>query len=403
MAKHDVEFDYFHGYESEQFAFYRIPKVLLPDDYFKDLSSDAKVLYGLMLDRMSLSIKNNWIDDEDRVYIIFTLEQVMQYMNCGRDKGMKTLAELDTKKGIGLIERVKQGFGKPDVIYVKSFLIKENAASEQEAEDTKSLESSEQMDQVGNNNLSWSEKPTSRGRKNRLLEVGKSDSNYTNINKNNRSNTDLINPSVEVQGNRTEDRMDAMDVIQAYTDIVKNNIDYDILIQGCRTGDREYIDEIVELLVETISIDRETVMISGAEYPYQFVKNKLLKVNYSHIQYVLECLHDTPTKVRNVKAYLLTCLFNAPSTIGNYYRAEVGIDYWKLLFLMGIPFGVQKMFVWLILSGYGIGETVGIFALNLLVGGIIGGFIRVWRLLEAVFILAKGLVSGVTRMTGVCR
>ena len=326
MAKHDVEFDYFHGYESEQFAFYRIPKVLLPDDYFKDLSSDAKVLYGLMLDRMSLSIKNNWIDDEDRVYIIFTLEQVMQYMNCGRDKGMKTLAELDTKKGIGLIERVKQGFGKPDVIYVKSFLIKENAASEQEAEDTKSLESSEQMDQVGNNNLSWSEKPTSRGRKNRLLEVGKSDSNYTNINKNNRSNTDLINPSVEVQGNRTEDRMDAMDVIQAYTDIVKNNIDYDILIQGCRTGDREYIDEIVELLVETISIDRETVMISGAEYPYQFVKNKLLKVNYSHIQYVLECLHDTTTKVRNVKAYLLTCLFNAPSTIGNYYRAEVNHD-----------------------------------------------------------------------------
>ena len=81
MAKHDVEFDYFHGYESEQFAFYRIPKVLFTDDYFKDLSSDAKILYGLMLDRMSLSIKNNWIDEEDRVYIIFTLEQVMQYMN----------------------------------------------------------------------------------------------------------------------------------------------------------------------------------------------------------------------------------------------------------------------------------------------------------------------------------
>ena len=171
-----------------------------------------------------------------------------------------------------------------------------------------------------------SEKPTYRSRESRLAEVGKSDSNYTNINKNNKSNTDLINPSVEVQGNRTEDRMDAMDVIQAYTDIVKTNIDYDILIQGCRTGDREYIDEIVELLVETISIDRETVMISGAEYPYQFVKNKLLKVNYSHIQYVLECLHDTTTKVRNVKAYLLTCLFNAPSTIGNYYRAEVNHD-----------------------------------------------------------------------------
>lgn len=80
-----------------------IPKVLFTDDYFRNLSSDAKVLYGLMLDRMALSMKNRWIDEENRVYIIFSLEQVMMYMNCGRDKGMKTLAELDTKKGIGLL------------------------------------------------------------------------------------------------------------------------------------------------------------------------------------------------------------------------------------------------------------------------------------------------------------
>ena len=83
--------------------------------------------------------------------------------------------------------------------------------------------------------------------------------------------------------------------------------------------------------------------------------------------------------------------------------AEGGIDYWKLLFLMGIPFGAQKMFVWLIPSGYGIGETVGIFALNLLVGGVIGSFILVWRLSEAVFTLMNGLVWGVTRMIGVCQ
>ena len=326
MAKHDVEFDYFHGYESEQFAFYRIPKVLFTDDYFKDLSSDAKVLYGLMLDRMSLSIKNNWIDEEDRVYIIFTLEQVMQYMNCGKDKGVKILAELDTGKGIGLIERVKRGLGKPAIIYVKSFLIKDRQECMETADEKENCESTEENQETGVAEVKTSEKPKSGSRKNRSTEVGKTDPNNTYINKNYMSNTDLINPSVEVQGNRTEDRMDAMDVIQAYTDIVKTNIDYDILIQGCRTGNREYIDEIVELLVETISIDRETVMISGAEYPYQFVKNKLLKVNYSHIQYVLECLHDTTTKVRNVKAYLLTCLFNAPSTIGNYYRAEVNHD-----------------------------------------------------------------------------
>lgn len=84
MAKSEstkIEFGYFHDYESEQFAFYRIPKVLFTDEYFRNLSSDAKVLYGLMLDRMALSIRNNWVDNEGKVYIIFTLEQVMEYMN----------------------------------------------------------------------------------------------------------------------------------------------------------------------------------------------------------------------------------------------------------------------------------------------------------------------------------
>ena len=157
MAKSEstkIEFGYFHDYESEQFAFYRIPKVLFTDEYFRNLSSDAKVLYGLMLDRMALSIRHQWFDEEGKVYIIFTVEQVIQYMNCGRDKAMKTLAELDTKKGIGLIERVKQGFGKPDIIYGsrKNRLIV-----------------------VGKIDFKGSEKPTSRGRKIRLIVVEKSE------------------------------------------------------------------------------------------------------------------------------------------------------------------------------------------------------------------------------------
>lgn len=119
MSKQRISFDYFHGCESEQFAFYRIPKVLFTNNYFKGLSSDAKVLYGLMLDRMALSVKNRWIDEQDRVYIIFTLEQVMEYMNCGKDKGVKIFAELDSEKGIGLIERVKHGLGKPAIIKPK--------------------------------------------------------------------------------------------------------------------------------------------------------------------------------------------------------------------------------------------------------------------------------------------
>ena len=165
MAKSEstkIEFGYFHDYESEQFAFYRIPKVLFTDEYFRNLSSDAKVLYGLMLDRMALSIRHQWFDEEGKVYIIFTVEQVIQYMNCGIDKAMKTLAELDTKKGIGLIERVKQGFGKPDIIYVKNFILRTSKDVKNNDESEESIQQNREVEEV---DLSESEKSTYRGRK----------------------------------------------------------------------------------------------------------------------------------------------------------------------------------------------------------------------------------------------
>ncbi len=175
MAKKDVTFDYFHDYESEQFAFYRIPKVLFTDDYFRNLSSDAKVLYGLMLDRMALSIKNKWVDEEGRVYIIFTLEQVMQYMNCGKDKGVKIMAELDTGKGIGLIQRVKRGLGKPTIIYVKSFIIREKTEKEQAAGTPEQAEHEGRDSEDGTAEVKTSEKPKSGVLENRSPEAGKTE------------------------------------------------------------------------------------------------------------------------------------------------------------------------------------------------------------------------------------
>ena len=117
-----MTFNYFYGTEAEQFSFYRIPKVLFTDSYFKDLSSDAKILYGLMLDRMSLSIKNQWFDDKNRAYIYFSIEDIMELLNCGRNKAIKSMRELDDETGIGLIEKRRQGFGKVNVIYVKTFM-----------------------------------------------------------------------------------------------------------------------------------------------------------------------------------------------------------------------------------------------------------------------------------------
>ena len=119
-----VSFDYFYGGESEQFSYYRIPRLLVTGQQFKNLSLDAKMLYGLMLDRMGLSAKNGWYDKRGRVYIFYSLEEIMADLNCGHDKAVKMLADLDVPKGIGLIERVKQGQGKPTIIYVKQFITK---------------------------------------------------------------------------------------------------------------------------------------------------------------------------------------------------------------------------------------------------------------------------------------
>lgn len=122
-----IQFDYFHGMEAEQYSFYRIPKMLFTEECFRSLSCEAKVLYGLMLDRMGLSIRNRWIDEEDRVYIVFTVEEIAGLMDCGIQKAVKLVRELDADKGIGLIEKKRLGLGKPNVIYVKNFMLKDDS------------------------------------------------------------------------------------------------------------------------------------------------------------------------------------------------------------------------------------------------------------------------------------
>ena len=115
-------FAYHLGMDAEQYAFFRIPKLLITEPYFRRLSTDAKLLYGLMLDRMSLSMRNGWMDDDGHVYIYFTLEEACEQLCCKTDKAVKLFAELDSAKGVGLIRRVKQGLGRPAKIYVLRFM-----------------------------------------------------------------------------------------------------------------------------------------------------------------------------------------------------------------------------------------------------------------------------------------
>ena len=218
MSKRNITFDYYYGNQAEQFAFYRIPKQLFTNPAFATLSSDAKVLYGLMLDRMGLSIKSNWKDQDDKVYIYFTLLEIQELMNCGHCKATKLLAELDSDKGIGLIKRVKQGMGKPTKIYVMNFL---------GIEDDKRTCEQDESEDFSKAAVKTSEKEKSRVLKNRSQDFRKTELIKTDINKTdfNKTEKEKINPSIDQAETKEIDRW------MEYRDIFKKNIDYEGLMQ----------------------------------------------------------------------------------------------------------------------------------------------------------------------------
>lgn len=316
-------FNYFYGTEADQFSFYRIPKALFKDDYFKNLSSDAKILYGLMLDRMSLSIKNQWFDDQNRAYIYFSIEDIMELLNCGRNKAVKSLQELDDETGIGLIEKRRQGFGKVNIIYVKTFMVDAEEKKIKKEQFTKQTSDAKIEDrEVSKTNFKESPKQTSGSPENKLQEVYISNSNNNNINniKFNENESDHI-----VSADEERNDNDGMELYQAYVSLIKENIDYESLLIS-NPYEKKQIDEILDLIVEMVMNKNDKVLIASSWYPASLVKSKFMKLDYSHIEYVLHCLQGNTSKVKNIKKYLLAALFNAPSTITGYYQAEVNHD-----------------------------------------------------------------------------
>lgn len=320
-----VSFQYFYGTQADQYSFYRIPKALFQDEYFRCLSSDAKILYGLMLDRMSLSIKNQWFDAKNRAYIYFSIEDIMELLNCGRNKAIKSLQELDSETGIGLIEKKRQGFGKTNIIYVKSFMIEE-AKQESEKSDTEKFikqtnEEKETHVEVYKTNFKKSQKQTPRSPENKLQEVYISNPNYTNISYNKQSD----NESDLIQSEGMGLDSDGKSIFQAYEEMIKENMDFDALLD-VHPLEKELVQGIYELIMETVLCQNDRVLIASSWYPAELVKSKFMKLKYAHIEYVMECFRKNTTKVKNIKKYLLAALFNAPSTIDGYYTAEVNHD-----------------------------------------------------------------------------
>ena len=343
-----MKFNYYYGSQAEQFSFVRIPRIMLTDKSFQTLSMAAKVLYGVLLDRMSLSMKNGWCDDEYRVYIIYQIGEIVEDLGFTKKKAMDLLQELEH---FGLLEKKRRGHGLPNILFVKSFMTEieergfQSGTSDTEPDNAdhkdntkKSANSSGPKSRGADNGTSAPSAAGSRSAdfgtrevpKPEPLEVQKpgplmnqTDNNYTYKNQ---TESNLIKSADRLM------RYDAMRsgdnpamVAKAYEELIRENIDYDSLMIS-HESDRELIDGIVDLILETVLCRQDYVLVASNQYPAEIVRSKFLKLNYSHIEYVIDCLRRNTTKVNNIKKYLLAALFNAPSTIDGYYQAEVQHD-----------------------------------------------------------------------------
>ena len=231
-------FDYFYGQSGEMFSYFRVPKILFRDIRFKDLSTDAKTLYGILLDRMGLSVKNGWLDEQGRVYIIFPVQEVMDALGCADNKATKLFRELEK---FGLIERKRRGLGKPNLIYVKNF-----------------------ADPRFRNR----EKNGSGAADSAQPEAAKSRGNKTEWNKTEGSEPDPFSSDAE-------DEPDERTRLEAY---FMQSLEVDLLLRAC-PDEEDTIHQIVNLLVDTCSSKRRMLRVAGDDKPAEVVRSRFMKLN----------------------------------------------------------------------------------------------------------------------------
>ena len=227
-------FDYFYGQSGEMFSYFRVPKILFRDIKFKDLSTDAKTLYGILLDRMGLSVKNGWLDEQGRVYIIFPVQEVMDALGCAT----KLFRELEK---FGLIERKRRGLGKPNLIYVKNFA--DPRFRNREKNGSGAADSAQQ-------------------------ETAKSRGNKTEWNKTEGSEPDPFSSDAE-------DESDERTRLEAY---FMQSLEVDLLLRAC-PDEEDTIHQIVNLLVDTCSSKRRMLRVAGDDKPAEVVRSRFMKLN----------------------------------------------------------------------------------------------------------------------------
>lgn len=307
-------FDYFYGRGTEPFAFIQVPRVLIEDERFADITTDAKLLYSFMLNRSFLSARSGWLDDAGRVYIYYTLDQIMADMRCANQKATKLVRELETK---GLIERRKRGQGKATRIYVRDFATGLHGDGNRES----------QMKTHENHDSQTHENRESRDVKITRPDSWKSCTNNTHINDTDMRETDPINLSAELAnpGEKVVRIDDPMRIRKQYEDYLKEKLSINVLIQNnpCDVG---RINEIFNLMLDVLCSTAKTIRISGDDKPIDVVRAQFMKIDSGHMEYILDCFKHQITDIRNVKQYLLATIYNASLTIDHYYISKVSYD-----------------------------------------------------------------------------
>lgn len=266
-------------------------------EHFGGLSNEAKLLYGLLLERMSLSRKNNWIDKHNRVYIIFPVEEIEESLNVGHEKALNLLKELDDQSGIGLVKKKRRGLGLPSILYVKNFIVKGEQNTDR-VPTSRSMENG--IQEVGKTVFKKSENQTSANPKNRLLEVRISDSNNIDINNTDMSYTydQSIDQSRFGFQNFSPGADGLIDGIDRSTveKEVKKQIDYDCLISHPDSSVVQMAEEIKDLMVDVLCGER-SVLSEGKRVSEETARSAYRKITYEHIQYVMKSLVSYPDKI----------------------------------------------------------------------------------------------------------
>ena len=277
--------DYFYGQSGELFSYFRIPKALFQDSRFRQLSTDARTLYGILLDRMSLLVKNGWMDKQGRVYIIYTVREVQESLCCAEHKAVKLFRELEQ---IDLIERKRRGLGRPSLIYVKDF--------------TTGLSKMHNLN-CANSNSGVAQSAVQEPPK---PQANKTDKNNTEMNK--------------------PDPIHSGDIREQLVDYFYQVLEVELLLR-LFPDDEDTIYQIVDLLVDTCATKRKLLRIAGDDKPAEVVRSRLKKLNADHIRFVLNSLAENATPVRNMKQYLLASLYNAPTTMNLHYQNMTNHDF----------------------------------------------------------------------------